>query len=166
MDVKTFMACAALAIKENRDELALEILRSARKCQDFEDCVYGMLQQRSSGEVASVGCDGMGIDGFNSYVTDKHPTSTPGLNSHVGVPASENTIAPSLHGNDQVAFAKVVAVASAVSQQRTYLTEGDEIILDPHIEAVAADVYDDLDDNELVAVASSQVKPGRIRIQL
>lgn len=113
------------------------------------------------------------LEGFESYVSDlvRRP-----MNSALvgGVPVSENTLAPSLHGagTGKVSLEKAVAIAASIYTHNTRLDDGDYLEFSPSAEALAyADGSDSHDDDELVSIASNSepeapAKFGRITIQL
>lgn len=110
------------------------------------------------------------LEGFESYVSElvRRP-----MNSALvgGVPVSENTLAPSLHGGT-VSLEKAVAIAASIYTHNTRLDDGDYLEFNPSAEALAyADGSDSHDDDELVSIASNSepeapAKFGRITIQL
>lgn len=173
MDTSALLFLAAHCCKNGRENIALDILRKAAECEDFNDCFTKCLAPAlpiaSSGEmVADGGNEGSGVDGLDNY--SGYVDDMPNRSAMVGgVPASENTLNPSLHGNDSVAFGQVLSIASAVFAQKQFLHDGDELIVDPQLGAFASDALDAYDDEALVRVnveKTGTLKPGRITIKL
>lgn len=186
MDTLALLTLAALCCKNGRNELSLSILQQACKADDFSallsNCIdvardtgpsapipdTGCTNNASGDMVADGGNEGSGIDGLDNFVD--YVDNMPNRAARVGgVPASENTFSPSLHGDDTVAFGQVLSIASAVFSQKLYLHDGDELIVDPQLGAFASDALDAYDDEALVRVnveKTETLKPGRITIRL
>lgn len=176
MDIQALLYLAAHCCASGRDAIALDILRKAAECDGFNDgltkCIApatpGCANPAAGQIVADGGNEGSGIDGLSNY-TD-YVDNMPNRSAMVGgVSPSENTLNPSLHGNDSVAFGQVLSIASAVFVQNQFLHDGDELIVDPHIGAFASDALDAYDDEALVRVnveKTETLKPGRITIKL
>ena len=157
MDAKTLICFAMMAMKQGREKLACDILKHASDCEN-------------ASEFVSYGQDGQGIDGLNSYVDEVSRRSSPAM-IQGGVSPSDNTLAPSLHGNgdggnspvaefkatanDHEALAYAVAVASSVVMQNRFIEDGDILLFDaPYIQAEASATYE------------KPLQPGRVRISL
>ena len=176
MDIQALLLLAAHCCKNGREQIALEILKQASQCEDFNDqlnkCISPVTQpvslEKTECMVADGGNEGTGIDGLDNFVD--YVDNMPNRAARVGgAPASENTFSPSLHGNDSVALGQVLSIASAVFSQRQFLHDGDELIVDPQLGAFASDALDAYDDEALVRVNVEQTeprKPGRITIKL
>lgn len=173
MDIQALLYLAAHCCASGRDSVALDILRKAAECEGFNEgltkCIAPAAPCVPAGTmVADGGNEGSGIDGLSNY-TD-YVDNMPNRSAMVGgVSPSENTLNPSLHGNDSVAFGQVLSIASAVFVQNQFLHDGDELIVDPHIGAFASDALDAYDDEALVRVnveKTETLKPGRITIKL
>jgi hypothetical protein len=176
MDIQALLLLAAYCCKNGRDTVALDILKQASQCDDFasqlSNCIApatpGCANPASGDMVADGGNEGSGIDGLDNFVD--YVDNMPNRAARVGgVPASENTFSPSLHGDDTVAFGQVLSIASAVFSQKLYLHDGDELIVDPQLGAFASDALDAYDDEALVRVnveKTETLKPGRITIRL
>jgi len=173
MDISALLYLAAHCCKNGREQIALDILKQAAECDGFNDgftkCLAPTMPVACNGDmVADGGNEGSGVDGldnYNSYV-DNMPNRAPMVG---GAPVSENTLNPSLHGNDGVALAQVLSIASAVFAQNQFLHDGDELIVDPQLGAFASDALDAYDDEALVRVnveKTETLKPGRITIKL
>lgn len=178
MDIQALLLLAAHCCKNGREQIALDILKQAAQCDDFATSLTNCISpvaatpgcaSPAAGQMVADGGDGEGtIDGLSNY-TD-YVDNMPNRAARVGgVPASENTFNPSLHGNDSVAFGQVLSIASAVFAQKQFLHDGDELIVDPQLGAFASDALDAYDDEALVRVNVEQtetLKPGRIKIRL
>lgn len=142
MDAKTLMCFAIMAMKQGREKLACDILKHTAECD--------------LSEFMSVGQDGQGIDGLNSYVDEvwRMPTRAEQGSS---VPPSENTLAPSLHGNSQgpnlmaissnmpmddiEALDVAVAAASSAFMQSKFVDDGDILLFGPYVSEASASKY-------------------------
>lgn len=140
MDVKTLLTLAALNQRNGQCDIAQQLL--SRACS---------------------------LEGFDSYVSEviRMP-----MNSSLvgGVPASENTLAPSLHGYASDDIEQIVATAAAIYTRNSLLDDGDALEFHPII-AAQADAgsgvdFSGVDDDSLVSTGSTQLKPGRIRIHI
>lgn len=170
MDIQALFSLAAMCCKNGRDELALQVLKQACECPEFSSILNSSLNPAISCQVkVAEGADGDGVDGLNSYV-DNIDNIPPDNTKFGTAPISENTINPSLHGNDQVALGQVMAIASAVFSQKQYLEEGETLVLTPQIAAYASVDVEPYDDESLVLrrppKVSTPLRPGRIRITL
>lgn len=140
MDVKTLLALAALNQRNGQCDIAQQLL--ARACS---------------------------LEGFDSYVSEviRMP-----MNSSLvgGVPQSENTLAPSLHGYASDDIEQIVATAAAIYTRNSLLDEGDALEFHPTVAALAdagsGVDFSGVDDDSLVSTSSDQMKPGRIRIRI
>jgi len=181
MDIQALLTLAAVCCKNGRDELALQVLKQACECSEFSSVLNSSLQPALLGapefmgveQCATVPCaeggaDGK-LDGLDSYV-DYVETTSPTTTKFGTAPNSENSINPSLHGTDSVALQQIVGLASAVYVQKQYLDDGEYIILDPQLSAIASAELDSYDEESLVSreqpSASEPLIPGRIRIKL
>uniref|UniRef100_A0AB39CEJ6 Uncharacterized protein n=1 Tax=Pseudomonas phage HRDY3 TaxID=3236930 RepID=A0AB39CEJ6_9VIRU len=181
MDIQALFSLAAMCCKNGRDELALQVLKQACECPEFSSVLNCSLQpaldaapdfmgavQGAPVPCAEGGADGK-LDGLDSFV-DYVDKPSPDVAKFGTAPNSENSISPSLHGNDGVAFRQIVGVASAIYAQKQYLDDGEHIILDPQLSAIASVDLEPFDDESLVArespKASEPLIPGRIRIKL
>ncbi|MND92227.1 hypothetical protein D3C80_843790 [compost metagenome] len=177
MDTNALLYLAAMCCKNGRNELALQVLQQACNSDEFSSLLSSSLQPLATcmPQAVTQGCvaegkDGDGADGLNSYVDNID--SVPPTNTVFGTaPISENTISPSLHGNDQVAFGQVVAMASAVFTQKQYLEDGEYLLIDPQISAFASVDVEPYDPESLAIrqekpKVTTPLQPGRIRIKL
>lgn len=177
MDIQALLALAAICNKNGRKELALAVLDQACNCDEFST-ITNSLQPALNGQLIGYGENQAGIDpgngsegrmdGFDSYVDEVNKVAPRTQKVGGGVSPSENSFAPSIHGSDSVALGHIISIASAVYSQKRYLHDGDELIVDPQIQATAADL-DPYDENELVHVnrtVNPPLKPGRVRIKM
>lgn len=173
MDIQALFTLAAMCLKNGRKELALQVLEQACNCEEFSNVLNSSLQPAMQSCSPHVGCneasgaDGDGMDGFNSYVD--HIGVLPPTTAIVGgAPSSENTMNPSLHGNDNAALSQILTIASTVYSQKRYLYDGESIIVDPQMSAMASVELENYDDESLVRKPEVHVplQPGRIKITL
>ena len=155
MDAKTLICFAMMAAKQGRQQLACDILKHACECEN-------------ASEFVSFGQDGQGIDGLNSYVDEVSRRSSPAMIGG-GVSPSDNTIAPSLHGNgannsemrfnayasDDEALSYAVAVASSAVMQSRFIDDGDILLFESPLNIAEAS-----------ATYEKPLQPGRISITI
>lgn len=181
MDINALLSLAALCCKQGRKELALAVLEQACNCEEFpslmansvnnifpqNNVAYGESQPR--GIDAGNGNEGH-LDGLDSYVDEVN--KVPQLTRKVGggVPESENTLNPSLHGTDSVALGQIISIASAAFAQKRYLEDGESLLVDPGYQALASSDELEMYDEHALSTKNRKVnpplKPGRVRIPL
>lgn len=139
MNIATLLAMAALHQRNGQSDVACQLMTQAST-----------------------------LEGFDSYVAEVIRCP---MNSALvgGVPRSENTLAPSLHGQDSLNLA--VAIASNIYAHNSRLDEDEVLEFSPSTEALAyasGNDSDFIDDNELVSTSNnveSVSSFGRIEIK-
>lgn len=184
MDLKALLALSALCCKRGNTDLAVQILKEAAQCPDFDDfytsCVQNQLPVAAipapacnepvavAEDVTPEGGTLDGLDNLNNHV-DPIPPYSPQM---PGGNPSDNTLNPSLHGDGGMSFGSVIAIACAIHAQKQFVHDGDEFDVDPQLLATASSEIEHYDEDALVSKvrnalsANSTLKPGRIKIAM